>query len=186
MWELYHEEGYVLKNWCFWTVVLDKTLGNPLDCKEIKPVNPRGNQSWIFIGKTDAEAEVPILWPPDVKNWLIGKDPDAGKDWGQEKKMIEDEMVGWYHWFNGHELEQTPGDSEGQESLVCYNPWGCKEFNTTEWLNNKKVFLYLATLALSCVMGDLVAGACGYGSLTRDWTWTPCTGNLSLSPWGSP
>ena len=107
MWELDHKEGYALKNKRFWTVVLEKTLESPLDCKEIKPVNPKGNQPWIFIGRTDVEAETPILWPPDSKNWLIGKDPDAGKDWGQEEKgMTEDEMVGWHHWLDGHEFEQ--------------------------------------------------------------------------------
>ena len=100
MWKLYHKEGWALKNWCFWTVVLEKTLENPLDCKEIKPVNPKGNQSWLFIGRTDAEAEAPILWPPDVKNWLIGKDPDAGQDRRQEEKgTTEDEMVWWHHWL---------------------------------------------------------------------------------------
>ena len=110
---------------------LEKTLESPLDCKEIQPVNPKGNQSWRFIGRTDAEAETPILWPPDVKNWLNGKDPEAGKDWRQEEKgTIEDEMVGWHHWLNGHEFEQTPGDSEGQASLV-HSPWGCKEPDTT-------------------------------------------------------
>ena len=106
MWELNHKERWALKNWCFWTVVLEKTLESPLDCKEIQPVHPKGNQSWIFIGRTDAEAEAPILWPPDVKNWLIGKDPDAGKDWRwEEKGTAEDEMVGWYHQLNGHEFE---------------------------------------------------------------------------------
>ena len=106
MWDLDHKESWAPKNWCFWTVVLEKTLESPLDCKEIQPVHPRGNQSWIFIGRTDAEAKTPILWPPDVKNWLIGKDPDAGKDWRQEEKGItEDEMVGWHHWLSGHESE---------------------------------------------------------------------------------
>ena len=120
MWELNHKEGWGLKNWCFWTMVLEKTLESPLDSKEIKPVNNKGNQSWIFTGRTDVEAEAPILWPPDVKSQLIGKDPDAGKDWGQyEKKATEDEMVGWHPWHNGHEFEQTPGDSEGQGSLGC-------------------------------------------------------------------
>ena len=109
MWELNHKESWVMKNWCFWTVVLEKTLENPLDCKEIKPVNPKGNQSWIFIGRMDAEAETPILWPPNVKDWLSGKDPDVGKDWRQEEKgTTEDEMVGWHHWLNGHEFEQAP------------------------------------------------------------------------------
>ena len=106
MWELDYKESWVLKNWCFWTVVLEKTLESPLDCKEIQPVHPKENQSWIFIGRTDAEAETPILWPPDAKNWLTGKDPGAGKDWRQEEKgMTEDEMVGWHHWLNGHEFE---------------------------------------------------------------------------------
>ena len=127
MWELDHKESWVLKNWCFWIVVLEKTLQSPLDCKEIKPVHPKANQSWIFIGRTDAEAETPILWPPGGKNWLIGKDPDAGKDWRQEDKgMTEDEMVGWHHWHNGHELEQAPGIDDGQGGLVCYSPWSCK------------------------------------------------------------
>ena len=113
MWELDHKESSALKNWCFWIVVLEKTLKSSLDCKEIKPVNPKGNQSWIFIGRTDAETEAPIHWPHDVKNWLIGKDPDAGKDWRQEEKgMTEDEMVGWYHWLNEYEFEPTLGDGE--------------------------------------------------------------------------
>ena len=105
MWELDHKESWVPKNWCFWTVVLEKTLQSPLDCKEIKTVNPKGNKSWIFIGITDAEAETPILWPSDLKKWLTGKDPDAGKDWMQEKGKTEDEMVEWHHWLDGHELE---------------------------------------------------------------------------------
>ena len=106
MWELDYKEGWALKNWCFRTVVLEKTLESPLDCKEIQPVHPKGDQSWVFIGRTDVEAETPVLWPPDAKSWLIGKDPDAGKDWRQEEKgMTEDEMVGWHHRLNGHEYE---------------------------------------------------------------------------------
>ena len=106
MWELDYKESWALKNWCFWTVVLEKTLESPLDCKEIHPVHSKGNQSWIFIGRTDAEAEAPILWPPDAKSWLTGKDPDAGKDWRQEEKgTTEDEMVGWHHQLDGHEFE---------------------------------------------------------------------------------
>ena len=120
------------KNWCFGTVVLEKTLESPLDSKEIKPVNSKGNESWIFIARTDAEAEAPILWPCDVKNWLTGKDPDAGKGWWQEKGMTEREMAGWHHWLNGHELEHTVGDGEGQGSLACCSPWGHKELDTTE------------------------------------------------------
>ena len=105
MWELDHKESWLPKNWCFWTVVLEKTLESPLDCKEIQPVYPKGDQSWVFIGRTDAEAETPILWPPDVKSWVTGKDPDAGKVWRQEEKgMTEDEMVGWHHRLNGHEF----------------------------------------------------------------------------------
>ena len=133
MWESDYKESWAPKNWCFWTVVLEKTLESPLDCKEIQPVHPKGNQSWIFIGRTDAEA--PILWLPVMQNWLIGKDPDAGKDWRQgEKGMTEDEMVGWHHWLDGYEFEQAQGD-EGQGGLVCYSSWGHKELDTTEWLN---------------------------------------------------
>ena len=106
MWELDYKESWAPKNWCFWTVVLEKTLESPLDCKEIQPVHPKGNRSWIFIGRTDAEAETPILWLLDVKSWLIWKDPDSGKDWRQEEKgLTEDEMVGWHHRLNGHEFE---------------------------------------------------------------------------------
>ena len=124
MWKLDHKEGLALKNWYFQTVVLEKILESSLDSKEIKPVNPKGNQSWIFIGRTDAEAEAPKLWPPDEKNWLIGKDPNARKDWSQEKGVAEDEMVRWPHWLNGHEFEQTSEDSECQGSLVCCSLWG--------------------------------------------------------------
>ena len=127
MWQLDHKEGWVQKNWCFWTVVLEKTLETPLDCKEIQKVHPKGNQSWIFIGRTDVEAEAPIFWPPDAKGWIIGKDSDAGKDWWQkEKSAAETEMVGWHHWLNGHKSEKTPGNSEGQGSLACCSPWGHK------------------------------------------------------------
>ena len=130
--------------WCFWTVVLEKTLENPLDCKEIQPVHPKGNQSWIFIGRTDAEAETPILQPPDTKNWLIWKYPDPGKDWGQEKKgTTEDEMVGWHHQLNGHKFEQALGVGDGQGSLACYSPWGHKESDMTEWLNWTELILYI-------------------------------------------
>ena len=136
MWDLDYKEDWALKNWCFWIVVLEKTLESPLDCQEIKPVNPKENQSWIFTGRTDAEAETPILWPPDMKNWLIGKDSDAGKDWRQkEKGMTEDEMVGWHHQLDGLEFEQAPGVGDGQGSLVCCSPWGCKGLDTAEWLN---------------------------------------------------
>ena len=118
MWELDYKESWVLKNWCFWTMVLKKTLESPLDCKEIQPVHPKGDHSWVFIGRTDVEAETPILWPPHVKSWLLIKDPDAGKDWGQEEKgMTEDEMVGWQIWLNGHGL------GELQELVMDRNAW---------------------------------------------------------------
>ena len=132
MWELNHKEGCALKNWCFRTVVLEKSLESPLDSMEIKPVNPKGNQSWISIGRTDAEA--PILWLADLKSRLIGKDADAGKNWRQDEKgTTEDEMVGWHHQLDGHMFEQIPGDGDG---LVYCSPWGRKELDRTEWLNN--------------------------------------------------
>ena len=134
VWMLDYKEGWMLKNWCFWAVVLEKTLESPLDCKEIQPVNPKGNQSWIFIRRADAEA--PILWPPYVKSQFIRKDPDAGQDWRQEKGMTEDKMGVWYHWLNGHEFEQALGDDEEEGSLVCCNPWSPKQLDMTEWLNN--------------------------------------------------
>ena len=129
------KEGWAQKNWCFQTVALEKILESLLDSKEIKPVNPKGNRTWIFIGRTDAEDEAPILWPPGAKSWLIRKDPDAGKGWRQEEKGVtEDEMVGWNHWLNGHEFKQTPGDSGGQGSLVCCSSWGhrVRHYLTTE------------------------------------------------------
>ena len=136
MWVLDHKESWAPKNWCFWTVVLEKTLESPLDSKEIQSVHPKGDQSWIFIGRTDTEAETPIFWPPDAKNGLIWKNPDAEKDWRQEEKgMTEDEMVVWHHWLNGHEFEQVLGVGDGQGSLACCSPWGLKELDTTEQLN---------------------------------------------------
>ena len=137
MWELDHKEGWTPKNWCFWTVVLEKTPESSLDSKEIKLVNPKGNQHWMFLERTYAEAELPILWLPDAKSQLIGKDPDAGKHWGQEEKeMIENKMVGWHHRLKGHEFEPTLGDSEGQGSLMYCSLWDGKESDTTEQLNN--------------------------------------------------
>ena len=121
MWELNYKESWPPKNWYFWTVVLKKTLESPLDYKEIQSVHPKGNQSWIFTGRTDAEAEAPILWPPDAKSWLIGKDPDAGKDWRWEERGMTE--VGWHHWLNGHEFEQALRVGEGQGSLACCSPW---------------------------------------------------------------
>ena len=143
MWELDHKESRALKNWCLWTVVLEKTLESPLDYKEIKPVHPKGNQFWIFTGRTDAEAETPILWPPDEKSWFIGKDPDAGKDWRQEEKgTIEDKMVGWHHQLNGHEFEQAlgveswtrkPGVLQSMRSQRVGHDWTTELNWTTEY-----------------------------------------------------
>ena len=136
MWELDYKESWAPKNWGFRTMVLEKTLESPLDCKEIQPVHPKVDQSWVFIGKIDAEAETPIPCLPDAKNWLIWKDPDAGKDWRQEEKgMTEDEMVGWHHQLDGHEFEQAPGVDDRQESLKRCSPWGRKVSDMTEWLN---------------------------------------------------
>ena len=136
MWELDCEETWALKNWCFWTVVLEKTLKSPLDCKEIHPVHPRGDWSWVFIGRTDAEAETPVLWPPHANSWLAGKDTDAGRDWGQEEKgATEEEMAGWHHLLDGHEFWRTPGAGDGQGGLACCGQWGCKESDTTEQLS---------------------------------------------------
>ena len=134
MWELDHKEGWVPKNWCFQTVVLEKSLESPLDSKKIKPVNPKGNQPWIFIGRTDVEVEAPVLWPPDANSWLTGKDPVAGKDWGQEEKgMAEDEMAGWHHRLSGCASEQTLGDREAWHAAVHG-----LQTDTTEWLNNNR------------------------------------------------
>ena len=135
MWELDCEEGWALKNWCFWTVVLEKILASPLDCKEIQPVHSEGDQPWDFFGRNDAKAETLVLWPPQVKSWLIGKDSDAGRDWGQEEKgMTEDEMAGWHDWLDGREFEWTPGVGDGQGGLACCDSWGRKESDMTEQL----------------------------------------------------
>ena len=131
-----YKKSWAPKNWCFWTVVLETTVESPLDCKEIQPVHPKGDQSWVFVGRTDVEAETPIFWLPDAKNWLIGNDPDAGKDWRQEEKgMIEDEIVGWHYGLKGHEFEWTPRDGDGQGGLVCWDSWVSKESDMTERLN---------------------------------------------------
>ena len=156
MWELDHKEGWTSKNWCFRTAVLEKTLENPLDCKEIKSVHPKGDQPWIFIGRS---AETPILWPPDAKNWLIGKDPDAEKDWRQEeKRTTEDEVAGWHHWLNGHKFEWAPGVGDGQGSLVHCIPWSHKQSDMTErrkwtelnwWIKPLWTFLYKSFVDVS-------------------------------------
>ena len=152
MWELDCKESWVLKNWCFWTMVLEKTLESlTLDCKEIQPVHPKGNQFWIFTGRPDAEAEVPVFWPPEVKNWLIGKDPDAGKDWRQEEKgMTEDEMAGWLHWHNAHGFGWTPGVGDGQGGLRAAVHGVAKSWT---WLSNwtELNWLVIFLLFLPCL-----------------------------------
>ena len=163
MLELDHKEGWVPKNWWFWTVVLEKTLASPLDSKEIKPVNPKGNQPWIFIGRTDAEA--PILWPPDAKSWLLGKYRDVGKEWRQEKGMTEDEMAGWHHSLDGCESEWTLGVGDGQGGLACCDSWGCKESDTTERLNwTEQQYSYC-----SCVLSFIFFGSAWCLALVYLW-----------------
>ena len=142
MWESDCEESWAPKNWCFWTVLLEKTLESPLDCKEIQPVHSEGDQPWVFFGRNDAKAETPVLWPPHAKSWLIVKDSDAERDWGQkEKGRTEDEMAGWHHWLDGHESEWTPRVGDGQGGLACCNSWGRKESGTTEQLNWTELIL---------------------------------------------
>jgi len=197
--ESWIKESWALKNWYFWTVALEKTLESPLDCKEIQPVHPKGNQSWIFIGRTDAEVETPILWPPDAKNWLTGKDPDERLKAGGEG-LTEDKMVGWHHRLNGHEFEQAPGVGDGQGSLACCSPWGCKESDTTEWpnwtewfksnLKDQRGFLGgSAGKESTCDAGDpgLIPGL-GRSPRRREWLPTPVfwPGEFRglYSPWG--
>ena len=192
MWELDHKESWVPKNWCFRIVVLEKTLKSPLDSKEIKPVSPKGNQPWIFTGRTDAEAEVPVLWPTDAKTGLIGKDPAAGKNWRQkEKGTTEGEIVGWHHWLNGHEFKPTLGDNEGQGSWACCSPRGPKE---SRWLRDwttmmplDRVIDYMLStaLALSSLsphnklmrQASLLLWFCGWGS---EWLGGCCAAEISL------
>ena len=153
MWELEYKESWVPKNWYFWIVILEKTLESPFGCKEIKPVQPKGNQSWIFFGRTDIEAETPILSPPDMKNWLTGKDLDAGKDWRPwEKGMTENEMVGWHHRLNEHESQQTPDVGEGQGNLTFCHPWGHKESDMSERLNWLTVTVFLVIIFASVLL----------------------------------
>ena len=143
MWELDCKEGWAQKNWCFWTVVLEKTLQSPLDCEEIQPVHTKGDQSWVFIGRINVEAETPILWPPDAKSWLIWKDPDAGKDWRQEEKgTTEDEMAGWHHRLDGHGFGWIPGAGDRQGVLACCGSWGRKKLDMTERLNWSELKLF--------------------------------------------
>ena len=160
IWELDYKERWGLKNLCFWTVVLENTLEIPLDCKEIQPVHPKGDQSWAFIGRTDAKTETPILWLLHAKSWLIGKVSDAGRDWGQEKKgTTEDEMAGWHHWdsLDGRESQWTPGVGDGQGGLACCNSWGRKESDTNEllnWTNWQSYILYLYFIFLVVPSGN--------------------------------
>ena len=171
------------KNWCFWTVVLEKTLESPLDCKEIQAVHSKGDQSWVFFGRNDAKAETPVLWPPDVKSWLIWKDSDAGRDWGQEEKgTTEDEMAGWHHWLDRHEFEWTPGVGDGQGGLACCNSWGHKELDTTESLKWTEVMLEVwwreniwhFLSRLTCLIHIIQSPAC--------WIFFPNPGTLGLRP----
>ena len=170
MWELDCEESWAPKNWCFWTVVLEKTLESPLDCKEVQPVHSKGDQSWVFFGRTNVKAETPVLWPPHAKSWLTGKDSDAGRDWGQEEKgTTEDEMLGWHHWLDGRESEWILGDGDGQGGLECCDSWGLKESDTTERLNwtelnwnknNDSFFMALDNYYISiylCVIMGIIA-----------------------------
>ena len=151
MWELDYKERWGPKNWCFWTVVLEKTLESPLDCKETQLVHPKGDQSWVFIRRIDIEAEAQIFWPPDAKSWLIWKVPAAGKDWGQEEKgMTEDEIVGWHPRLNGHGFGWTQGVGDGQRGLACCSPWGCKESDATEPLNWTEVPFTLQSFYFAC------------------------------------
>ena len=152
MWELDCEESWAPKNWCFWTVLLEKTLESPLKCKEIQPVHSKGDQPWVFFGRTDAKAETLVLWPLYAKSWLIGKDSDAGKDWGQEEKgTTEDEMAGWHHWLDGRESEWTPRFGDGQGGLVCCDSWGHKESDMTERLNWTECWSLLKFVSLMLI-----------------------------------
>ena len=163
--ELDYKEPCAPKNWLFWTVVLEKILESVLDCKEVQPVHPKGDQSWVFIGRTDVEVETPILWPPVAKSWLIWKNPDAGKGWGQEEKgTTEDEMVGWHHWLNGPGFGWTPGVGDGQGGLKCCGSWGHKELDTTERLNWTELFYWRRQVSLTIrailSMGLSLADSC--------------------------
>ena len=162
MWELDSEESWAPKNWCFWPVVLEKTLESSLDCKEIQQVHPKGDQSLVFFGRTHVEAETPILWPPDVKSWLIWKDPDAGKDWEQaEKVTTEDEIAGWHHQLNGPAFELTLGVGDGQGGLACCGSWGCKESDTSDWAE----WPWIRDRDKKKIHFRLLIGSCNYRAL---------------------
>ena len=189
MWELDCEEGWSPKNWCFWTVVLEKTLESPLDSKEIQPVHAEGDQPWDFFGRNDAKAETPVLWPPYVKSWLIGKDPDAGRDWGQEEKeTTEDEMAGWDHWLDKRESEWTPGVGDGQGGLACCDSRGHKELDMTERLNWTELvsnWYFFSSPAMRSMyqMKCMLLGTGGGGLVTKSCPTlaTPCTAALPSS-----
>ena len=175
MWELDYKESWAPKNWCFWNVVLEKTLESPLDCKEIQPVHSEGEQPLVFFGRTDVEAETPVLWPPHGKSWLIGKDSDAGKDWGQEKGMTEDEMAGWHCLLDGHEFEWTLGVGDGQRGLACCDSWGCKESDMIEGLNWTELNAYIWNLERwywwTCLQGS--SGSAVFCDLSEHVTMMP-------------
>ena len=171
MWELDCEEGWAPKNWCFWTVVLEKTLESPLDCKEVQPVHSEGDQCWVFIGRTDIDAETSVLWPPDVKSCLILKDPDAGKDWRWEQKgMTEDEMAGWHHRLNGHGFGWTPGVGDGQGGLAHCSSWGRKESDMAEQLKWTELKGTNFTIWLRIFLEFVMENCVLFPYLP--WTWT--------------
>ena len=191
-WELDYKESWAQKNWHLWTVMLEKTLESPLDCKEIQPVHRKGDQYWVFIGRTDVEAETPILWPPDAKNWLIGKNPDVGKDWRwEEKGTTEDEIVGWHHQLSRHEFGWTPGVGDGQGGLASCSPWGHKESDTTEWLNwtdlfTKSCFFCLSKISWIHAYFYLILGEGKRDLLLLEvtWKWLTCS-RSPLPQWHS-
>ena len=156
MWELDCEESWVPKNRCFWTVVLEKTLESPLDFREIQPIHSKGDQSWVFFGRNDAEAETPVLWPPHAKSWLIGKDSDAGREWGQEKKgTTEDEMAGWHHWLDGHEFEWTQGVGDGQGGLACFYGVAKRRTRLSDWTELNQLNGVIESLKIKLIVNML-------------------------------
>ena len=178
MWELDYKESWVPKDWCFWIVVLEKTLESPLDCKEIQPGHSERYQPWDFFERNDAKAETPVLWPLHAKSWLIGKDFDPRRDWGQEKGTTEDEMAGWHHWLDGRESEWTLGVGDGQGGLACCDSWGCKESDTNERLNWTELMgLHVAYEVFSCDIQDLVPWQ---GSNPIHWKTYPWTRPISF------
>ena len=177
MWELDCEESWASKKWCFWTVVLEKTLESPLDCREIQLVHSKGDQPWVFFGRNDVEAETPVLWLPHAKSWLAGKNRDAGRDWGQEKGMTEGEMAGWHHQLDGHEFRWTPGVGDGQGGLVCCDSLDRKESATTEGLN----WTEGPTLVTSWTIAHQAPLSMGF-SRQEYWSGWPFPCTLCLSP----